>query len=562
MVSDARPRLSVTGWPIGRLEAKRTEVLRFTTFCRRTITAVRHCWSGRNSRVCTYYVCSSLFLRLLGGIYLIAFVSLWLQIDGLIGQRGIVPAQQYLDQVERYFEDRDPSVWPGWNVPTLAWISASDRFLHCLCAGGTVLSVLLIIGILPIPTLILLWLSYLSLFHVGQVFMSFQWDILLLETGFLAIFIAPHVRFRSLGFADSHPPRLALWLIWWLLFRLMFESGVVKLTWNDAQVGPDGSQPINVWESLTAMNFHYWTQPLPLWTSWYVHQLPLWFQKISVSVVYLIELGLPFFIFGPRWMRYMACGGIVLLMLLIAGTGNYNFFNLLTLVLALTLLDDGIWPQWIQDRISGSDAPQLKTPIRWRIFLLLPFACLALLLGTLQIQTALFPTKVPKPSLESKLQLNQFFLVNDYGLFRKMTETRPEIVIEGSMDGRMWRPYAFRWKPGDLACPPRFNTPHQPRLDWQMWFEALRLEQVHAITGGIDPRHMSPWFQSLLSRLLHQESEVLKLMREKPFPDSRPNFIRITLYQYRFTTSEEKRKTGNWWHRERVWQGPGWSQAK
>ena len=521
-------------------------------------------WHGKDPRPPTYHISSSLFLRLLGVVYLIAFVSIWTQIDGLLGEHGIVPARDYLDRVQQYFADQNPAKSPGWNVPTLAWVNAGDGFLHFLCAAGTVLSVLLVLGLFPLPTLVLLWLSYLSLFHVGQVFLRFQWDILLLETGFLAIFLAPMLRLPFKFSTNQHPPRLAIWLIWWLLFRLMFESGVVKLTWNNWPLGPDGSPVPNTWESLTAMDFHYWTQPLPIWTSWYAAKLPAWFHKLSVVCVLIIEIVLPLLIFGPRLLRYMAFSGFTVLMLLIAGTGNYNFFNPLTMLLALTLLDDSVWPRFLKRNPSGDDSPP-PPPVsltRIRSVVVLPLFVLALLLGTAQLKTAYDPPEHPQASRESKMNIAQFVLVNDYGLFRRMTETRPEIVIEGSANGASWKPYEFRWKPGDLAQRPRLTAPHQPRLDWQMWFEALRLEQVHEVTGTIDPRHMSPWFQAFLNRLLGQQPEVLKLLGENPFPDRPPKFIRIVLYQYRFTSTQEARKTGNWWHRDLVWLGPGRSLAE
>ena len=525
---------------------------------RKPISFVRRVWWGKDLKQPTYHIAGGLFLRLLGVVYLIAFVSLWTQIEGLVGERGIVPAKAYLDAVDRHFAGQDPPASRVWNVPTLAWISASDGYLHVLCASGTLLSVALVAGLLPMPTLILLWLSYLSLFHVGQMFLSFQWDILLLETGFIAIFMAPFA-LRSRLLADPHPPRLAIWLVWWLLFRLMIESGAVKLTWNDWHVIADGTPIANTWESLTALDYHYWTQPLPIRTSWYADKLPAWFQKLSVLFVLVVELGLPWFIFGPRPLRCIAWGGISLLMLLIAATGNYNFFNLLTLVLALTLLDDKAWPQFLQRRICGTDWPVLASPTRWRTFLLVPFAVLALVLGTRQVKDALAPSEKLRPPLESQLGISQFFLVNDYGLFRQMTEKRPEIVIEGSADGEDWKPYEFRWKPGELSEPPRFCSPHQPRLDWQMWFEALRLERVYDATRTIDPRYMSPWFQSFVMRLAKGEPQVLGLLRENPFPDGPPKFIRIGSYQYRLTDRAEGRATGNWWHREPVWISPAWS---
>jgi hypothetical protein len=258
-------------------------------------------------------------------------------------------------------------------------------------------------------------------------------------------------------------------------------------------------------------------------------------------------------------MRYAACGGISLLMLFIAGTGNYNFFNLLTIVLALTLLDDRVWPRYLQQRIRGSDWAVLASPTRWRSFVLVPFAAFAVLVGALQVKEAVWPREQQEPPLEAAWNVHQFFLVNSYGLFRKMTETRPEILIEGSSDGKNWRAYEFRWKPGDPSREPRLCAPHQPRLDWQMWFEALRLESVEVATGRIDPREMSPWFRSFLMRLMAGEPQVVELLASNPFPDQAPKYVRIALDQYRFTDTSERRATGNWWHRDQVWLGPAWS---
>jgi lipase maturation factor 1 len=533
-------------------------IYRLVAANRTPIAAIRRIWYGKSLQPPAYHIASALYLRLLGAVYLIAFVSLWTQIDGLVGDRGILPVKNYLEAVEGYLARNTSHASPIWSVPTLAWISPHDLFLNLLCAAGTILSVVLILGLLPIPSLIALWLLYLSLVHAGQVFLSFQWDILLLEAGFVAIFLAPFV-FRSRFLADPHPPRIAVWLIWWLLFRLMLESGAVKLTWNRWELGPDGSPLANTWASLTALDFHYWTQPLPIWTSWYAAKSPEWFQKLSVVFLFLVELGSPWLIFGPRRLRHIACGGISLLMLLIAITGNYNFFNLLAIVLAMTLLDDAMWPSFLQCRISGTDWPWLASPTRWRSFLLMPFAGLAILIGARQLKEAIAPAAESAPSLESRLGVSQFFLVNGYGLFRDMTETRPEILIDGSVDGKNWKTYEFLWKPGDPSRRPRLCSPHQPRLDWQMWFEALRFEQVQKLTGTIEPREMSPWFRSFLTRLMTGELQVLDLLANNPFPAGPPKFVRVSLDQYRFTTSTEGRATGDWWHREPVWVGAGWS---
>jgi hypothetical protein len=201
----------------------------------------------------------------------------------------------------------------------------------------------------------------------------------------------------------------------------------------------------------------------------------------------------------------------------------------------------------------------LASPTRWRTALLIPFAVLALLLGVQQVKEAVAPAQHREPSLAADLQIAQFCLVNEYGLFRQMTETRPEIIIEGSTVGTDWKPYEFKWKPSELSQVPRFNTPHQPRLDWQMWFEALRLERIHTATGTVDPRLMSPWFQSFLMCLGRGEPKVLNLLAANPFPDGPPRFLRIQLYQYCFTDADERRQTGDWWHRTQVWVGTIWS---
>ena len=525
---------------------------------RKPIAILRRIWFGKDLKLPTYHIASALFLRLLGVVYLIAFVSLWTQINGLVGDHGILPLANYLDAVDQHFSQATPPASPGWNLPTLAWISPHDGFLNILCGAGTTLSVMLIAGLLPLPTLVLLWGIYLSLFHAGQDFLSFQWDILLLETGFAAIFLAPF-SWRSKFLADRHPPRLAIWLLWWILFRLMLESGAVKLTWNTWDIGPDGLPAPNTWKSLTALDFHYWTQPLPMWTSWYAAKLPQWFQKLSVVFVLAVELGMPWLIFGPRILKYIACGAITLLMILIAATGNYNFFNLLTIVLCILLLDDKAWPQFLRRRIRGTDWPVLASPTRWRTVLLIPFAALALLLGVQQVKEAVAPAQHREPSLAADLHIAQFCLVNEYGLFRQMTETRPEIIIEGSTVGTDWKPYEFKWKPGDLSQAPRFNTPHQPRLDWQMWFEALRLERIHTATGTVDPRLMSPWFQSFLMCLRAANRKCWTCWPAIRSPTARQGSLRIQLYQYRFTDADERRNSGEWWHRTQVWVGPIWS---
>jgi hypothetical protein len=458
-----------------------------------------------------------LFLAGLGVVYLCAFASLWVQIHGLIGENGIAPVGETLDWVREH----------GGSLlqfPTLLRIDGSDRALDVLCGGGVVLSIALILGFARLPCLVLLWAFYLSLFTAGLMFLSFQWDTLLLESGFLAIFLAP----RSLtpwGARGHEASILGIWAQRYLIFRLMFASGVVKLTSGDRSWWPD----------LTALSYHYHTQPLPAWTSWYADHLPMWFHKATVGGTFLVELVVPFLIVLGRIPRLIAFVCFVGLQLSIGLTGNYGFFNLLTAVISLTLLDDG----WLRrlPRIGKpvEAAPMSRTAAVLRRIALVPL----LLLATLEFSAGLGWEPWPKAVETARAKIDRLRLTSSYGLFRVMTKERPEILVEGSNDGQEWKPYAFKWKPGALDRAPSFVEPHMPRLDWQMWFAAL--------SSSESPRTW--WFTSFLDRLLEGEPTVLALLGENPFPDAPPHYIRATLYRYEFTTAEERRATGAWWKR-------------
>jgi lipase maturation factor 1 len=491
---------------------------------------------GNDVRQPTYFKSRRWFLRSLGGIYLIAFLSLWIQVDGLIGGQGISPVAEYLPAVREQAGDKAPFL-----LPTLCWFNTSDAFLHFLCGAGVVVSVLLIAGFLPVVSLVLLFVSYLSLTVAGQTFLSFQWDILLLEAGFLAIFFAP-VRWR-VG-ADNHPvSRVGHFLLKLLLFKLMLMSGVVKLTSGD-----------DSWWNLTALDYHYWTQPLPTVLGWWAHQGPEWFRQFSTFFVLFVECVVPFFIWAPRRVRHVACALLILLQILIALTGNYCFFNLLTIALCLLLIDDRRWPR--KRALVGRDSvepfrlvPSIgnpgsteSRPTVWAYGR--RFAVVSALLVLLPINaTLIFSAFKPDASIPRLIgtiygYIQPFRIANGYGLFRVMTKSRPEIIIEGSADGIDWLPYEFKWKPGDLAQPPRWVAPHQPRLDWQMWFAALGTY-----------RH-NPWFVGLTRQLLINNPDVTSLLARNPFPDKPPLFVRSTLCDYRFTSLAEHRATGAWWKRE------------
>lgn len=484
-----------------------------------------------------------LFLRLLGLCYLIAFVSLWTQLDGLIGARGITPAGDWLRAVE---QQTGPERW--WLTPTLCWFNFSDGFRHLLCATGVVASLLVIGGVAQRPALVVLWACYLSLATVSGLFLGYQWDALLLEAGFLALLLAPGHWLPRRPADEAPPPRLALWLVWWLLFRLMFLAGAVKLLSDD-----------ELWWNLRALTVHYETQCLPARLGWWAHQLPEWFQIASCAGMFLVELVAPLLIVGGRAARRGAALAFIGLMLLIALTGNYTFFNLLTIALSVTLLDDDFLRRCLRRRRSAGVAPAITgeatapaavltaipaggTPalqVRVRIVVLLLIATFILWVSGAQTVARLFQLRsLPGWVLAPVNWVAPFRTINSYGLFAVMTRTRPEIVVEGSDDGQTWREYEFKWKAGDLRRAPSYVAPHQPRLDWQMWFAALQ-----------DARG-NPWFINFLACLLHGERDVLGLLGRNPFPDRPPRFIRAQLYEYRFTDPATLRQTGRWWQRE------------
>lgn len=479
-------------------------------------------WIGSGTLGDSHFVIARwIFLRTMGIIYLIAFLSLWVQIRGLIGSQGILPVQDFLDAVrEQVGADRFRL------LPTVFWLNASDIALHIVCGLGVLFALLLTFNVFPVVSATALWILYLSLFNVGQDFLSFQWDTLLLETGFLTILFAP---WGALPGAGGMLSPLVLLLFWWLLFRFMLESGVVKLTSGD-----------HSWRDLTALTYHYFTQPLPTWTAWYMHQMPVWFHKLSTLFTYTIELALPFLIFIPRIPRLMACIGFVLLQIIIFTTGNYNFFNLLTVALSLLLIEDAVWmrilPQNFIEWMSPIDGGTVAYP--WFAGFLSIMAAVILLVSGFQLLHTLSRT-VPMPRLIRTLEswIDPYRSVHAYGLFRVMTKTRPEIVIEGSTDGEVWKPYEFKWKPGDTMRRPTFIEPHQPRLDWQMWFAAL------------SDFRTTPWFQSLLFGLLKGSEQIHGLFRVNPFHDAPPRFIRAVLYEYTFTDFTERKATGAWWKR-------------
>lgn len=468
----------------------------------------------------TWILSRRVFLIGLGIVYAIAFSSLWVQLAGLIGSGGIAPVSGFLSDVaDRLGSDA------YWQVPTLFWLNASDAALNIACGLGVAASVLIVIGIAPAFHLALAWVLYLSLVSVGDVFLAYQWDTLLLETGLIACLFAPAT---SAGLRRSPHPA-GLWALRWLLFRLVFASGVAKLTSGDP-----------TWRGLTALEFHYWTQPIPGWTSYYAHHLPAAVHTASTIATIAIECVAPLLIFFPGRPRSIAAGAIAALMVSITVTGNFGFFNLLTLVLCVVLLDDVRIRKMLRLRISTNRLTPRSPTAVGRVGYALVCALLAAQagIGTVRMldRIGLGP-KWPAPIRAAVAATGSLRSANSYGLFVVMTTDRTEIDIEGSHDGENWRPYRFLWKPGPLDRTPAFAQPHMPRLDWQMWFAAL------------GQCRSNPWFLRFQARLLAGASAVSALLDDDPFQGDPPRYIRSTVHRYHFAPLSDP---AGWWQRELV----------
>jgi lipase maturation factor 1 len=463
------------------------------------------------------------FLRLLAIVHLIAFVSFWVQLEGLVGPNGILPATRYFNAVRAQLGPRAFS-----QLPSLCWWFGTETFLHVLCGVGVVAALALVAGFAPPLCLFVLWAAYLSLNTAGQVFFNFQWDALLLETTLLAIFVAP---WTVLPWWRIHkPPAVARWLLWWLLFRLMFFAGVVKLASGDP-----------TWRDLTALTFHYETQPLPTPLAWYSHQLPAWWHRASCAGMFVIELLVPFFLFGPRTLRHNAALLLTGLMASVALTGNYTFFNLLAIALCLTCFDDAWWLTvlgWTR-RVNVSAAADAMSPASTGQGLALAgFAVFVFVHTSVQELTAHLGKVPPPPGFGAVARaIAPYRSLNNYGLFAVMTNPRPELIFQGSEDGRTWQAYGFPHKPGALVQRPTWVAPHQPRLDWQLWFAALGSPQ------------QDPWVYSLCEHLLRGTPEVLALLASNPFEEHPPQYVRVVRYEYHFTDAATRAHTGEWWRR-------------
>jgi predicted DCC family thiol-disulfide oxidoreductase YuxK len=455
-----------------------------------------------------YELVSWVFLRLLGAIYLAAFVSLGVQILGLVGDAGILPLGDHLGAARRALGDTAYRI-----LPTLFWLDSSDASLLAGCVVGAFLGLLVVLNRWTRAALIGLFALYLSYFYAGQDFTGFQWDLLLLEAGFLAIFL-------------SSGSRIVIWLYRWFVFRYLFLAGAAKLLSGDP-----------TWRNFTALEYHFWTQPLPTPLAWYAAELPHWLLVGATAATLLVELGIVFLIFLPRRPRAVAACCIALFQVLIVLTGNYNFFNLLSIAMCVLLLDDASLRRFLPRRLVTRVRDRARQPGRAATMIATALAVVIVPVGLNRICLSLTGSGLPVADALERL-VSPLMIVNPYGLFAVMTTSRPEIVIEGSADGQVWREYVFRFKPGPLARRARWSIPHQPRLDWQMWFAAL------------GDRTDNPWFESLMRRLLEGSPPVLALFEADPFPDRPPKYVRALLYDYRFADSSTRAATGQWWVRQ------------
>lgn len=481
-----------------------------------------------------------LFLRGLGLSFVCAFASLWPQLLGLIGARGILPAGPYLRALASQFGAERFVL-----LPTLFWLGASDTALLAVATLGLLCGLLLCLGLLECWALAGAWLCYLSLVSVGREFLSFQWDGLLLEVALWSLPLVLHRPQRRPGLRPPIP--IARVLLGLLLLRFMFAAGWAKLASGDS-----------VWRDLSALDYHFFTQPLPSPLAYYAHQLPTGVKKAATATMFAIELVVPFFVL-PRWvLRRWAALALIALQVAIAATGNYGFFNLLSAVLVLPFLPDAwlrrlfpsrLW-RFLQPRRANPDALTEEAepaPVSTRTHDRLASAAAAIrlllfavLVPLSLVQAALMfvpEERIPAPALRALEYSSVIHGVNRYGLFAVMTRERPEIVLEGTVDGETWLPYEFKYKPGALAQRPRYSAPHQPRLDWQMWFAALR------------PYRRGGWIDGLCIRLLQGSPDVLWLFDHDPFYGRKPQQIRAIRYRYEFTSLAERRAAGAYYKR-------------
>tara|TARA_A100000164_G_scaffold238246_1_gene211639 strand:- start:409 stop:2445 length:2037 start_codon:yes stop_codon:yes gene_type:complete len=460
---------------------------------------------GDNFLPDTYKISSWVFGRSLGLVSIIAFLSLFIQSDLLISSKGVIPFVSELNQIESFITKSNLDISKWYAKPTLLWLFQNDLWLNTILMIGILASLTLFIGIMPHISILVAYVCYLSATVVSEPFLNFQWDALLLETFFLSIFFVPWKIFDKKNDHEC-PSRIGRWLLWLLIIKLMFQSGLVKFTF----FGIDGA---NTWRNLTALNYHYWTQPIPSWISYYIDKLPLFFDKISLLFTYFCELIVPFLIFFPRRIKRLSGLVLILFQFLIIMTGNYGFFNFLTIVICFTLFDDQylkyFFSRWYNYDNSTENVELYHEKFKY-ILSILVFICFistTIIFVKRDIKGSNYNQVIStEQSSDFEKQILELAQVsrsmNAYGLFRVMTKTRPEIKIELQSINGQWHPVLFKYKPGNERKRPPFFFPHMPRLDWQIWFEALYYERLLS-----DPFALST-YQTFLSTLVIKDLDI------------------------------------------------------
>lgn len=452
----------------------------------------------------SYTIIASFFPRLLGLIYFFAFGAFLFQIKGLLGSKGILPISNFLSLVRENYPRSYFRL-----VPTAFWLNSSDAALMAVIVGGTALSVLLMLGIFPWLMLILLYILYLSIVSAGQDFLSFGWEGFLLE-------ITINTFFLSL----VSPPNPMVWIsINLLLFRFHLQAGAVKLQSKDKN-----------WRNLTAIGFHYQTQPLPNTIAWYIHKFPMWFHKLSTLLMFFVELILPFGIFGDEITRLCVFVGFFGLQFFIWATGNLSYLNHMTIAFSCILIGNTYLSTIFSIPSTGNENIALD------IFCTLGGSILTLL-QVIRLWQHFYPIATFQHWLSL---LSPFHIACQYGIFAVMTTVRNEIIFEGSHDGKHWKEYDFFYKPSEIDRRPRRISPYQPRIDWQAWFLPLGYYRYDS------------WFKNFIYHLLVGTPDVLALIRKNPFKEAPPKYVRTVMYEYEFSSWKEKKEKGWWWRRKWV----------
>ena len=503
-------------------------------------------------RPCSYWLTRFVILRLLGFVYFIAFLVAVNQIVPLVGEHGLTPAKSFLERVTTHAGSRSDGFFL---LPSLFWFNVSDSFLLGMAWVGLILSAVVTLGCANAIMMSALWAIYMSFIHVGQDWYGYGWEIQLLETGFLAIFLCPLVDPRP--FPKQPPPVLVIWLFRWLIFRIMFGAGLIKLRGDTC------------WRDLTCLYYHYETQPIPNPLSWWLHFRPHWFHKFGVLWNHFIELIVPWFAFGPRASRHVAGLLLVSFQVILILSGNLSFLNWLTIVPALACFDDSFLQRFFPRQLTqtflpasdtatppGSNPSSVPTAAStdWatRIFGAGPLAqripaiALTVLVAILSISPI---TNMLSSHQIMNTSFNRLHVVNTYGAFGSVGQIRHEIVFEGTSETNLtlqtqWKEYEFKAKPGNPMRRPAFVAPYQPRIDWQIWFAAMSTPEQY------------PWTLHFVWKLLHNDPGTISLIANNPFPDRPPAYIRAQYYRYQF--SPPGSTDGSWWNRtlEGSWLPP------